>query len=351
MWPASIMLGESYRNLVSRIVLNSALLLSLIGSMASVMQAELVETDRAIRLDTDQRARGSNILVVAALDPRAPGVSQEVCASLNRLPQIVAAGGLTAGGPVEVAQSPQTPFRLFRGTDEIVRVLDPGSSGATAPNLWIAKQASQQLGVTNGVRVDLLGAERVAQIFDPGLRLPGGDLMLVQTGLWPTVDQCWFEVVPGTVSYGPTLARSMFAIEEDPITVTSVLDDPPNPLVQFRNRSTRLLWIGAAGFGWLAAGMMALSTRRENALYRVLGSGRLGATIIGLVEFALVGVLATLAATSITLMRHSDAAPASQLWALWVAGSVYALTLVGAGIVFGLVSLGNAAVQLKDRTG
>ncbi|MFY7851594.1 MAG: hypothetical protein ACOVQ6_07370, partial [Brevundimonas sp.] len=152
------MRADHVRNLLTFVVVAVA--------CGTALWTESANVTRALQADRELVDAGRNVFVVRPLTPtEEPTVDRGLCDSLNSLPQVIAAGGITDRGYVSIAQAPGLPLLLLQGSGRIGRVLDPTQPAQTYPLL--AERAAIQAGVAESAPVT--GAEVAGEVmwFNP----------------------------------------------------------------------------------------------------------------------------------------------------------------------------------------
>lgn len=356
MWRLGIMAEEALLNLRSRLGFNLgiALILSLVIGLLGWIES--VEVDQILVESAEAELAGSNVFIVGPREPvDEPVVSTDVCDSLNQLPQILSAGGLTRTELLVPPVSPGTPFQTYSGSGRIVKVLDPSVSATrlsgadTVARVWLADEASRQLGYPpNATYSDGANLAEV-EVFDPGLRYAVGQTMVLSVGYVPKTDECWFEVAPGQASK-PTVTTVQALFKGPPeMEVVPLLSDRRNFLDLYRERSTRWLWVPGALFAFLVGALHALLARGQTALYRTLGAGRFVAACIGLAEFGIVLASSAVVGGGFGVMVSRDLLSGARGVGLATVAAVWGIGLGGVGLVHLLLSRRSTIDQLKER--
>lgn len=357
MWSLVDVASEASSNLAARKWRSGLLLIPLMLIFAFQAHLESVTLNNAINDELENLRDGSRVLVVGSRTPNAePLLYGPRCDRLGSLPHARAAAGLTIATSLEVTSAPGTPLLHVRGTAAAPEVLDPTLSPFAPGYHYISWDAAEAQGV---VVPGTINAARPGTAettngpvagFDPAHRLSAGAISLLTVEPLTTVSECWLELQPGAErEAAANVALAALNTETTTFAVRSVLEVDPSPAEVYQSRVTRQLWMLVAGFVSLLGSLVALADRRESALYRTLGAGRLGAVAIGGLESLIVNWWAAALGAGAWYLGAPDLAPEATSRAIW---SVVAAVNIGvAASLLARLALTSGSIvdQLKDR--
>ncbi len=219
-----------------------------------------------------------------------PVLDRGVCDRLVRLDQIDRAGGLTDLGSVDFRSAPKTPLRVFEATGTFANILDESRGEIPQSGALISAGAARVLGFASET-VELSDGRRIdAQLFAPGQRHPSSQLMVLLPTSADKVQECWFSVRPGSSDATVGAVRLLLTTDAGPPTIGAIQEPSAtsvDPLRNFEQRPTRLLWIFTGAVGGLLLAALTVRDREQIALSRVLGATYLQTVGIGLVQIVL----------------------------------------------------------------
>ncbi len=354
-WRLGVLLAEAPANLRSRTGRSAALALVVALVVAALMWAETATARMIIQAKHDLVAAGGLVAVVAREDGATLPAPR--CSLLGQLPHVAASGGLRKGSIIHFGQAPATPFQSVEVTDSLLAIVSPGSAAAGA-GVVLSRAASDELGVTGGAWVSLLGSPvAVAGIVDTEERAES----LSRTVFLPApptggVHQCWVEFHDGAFEQGVQALPAWFA-GEGTLTI--------HPLVD-RNAGTRDLagdwWQRPTRDGWIMGAiligaflvMLLWRRRAEFALYLLLGSSRSGVAVLLTAEMYTVvlagGLLGVAWGAWIVALTGGVAQPALVL-GMRAAGLCLLLTLAMLAASLARLIPADTAAILKERPG
>lgn len=332
--------ADHVRNLLTFVVVAVA--------CGTALWTESANVTRALQADRELVDAGRNVFVVRPLTPtEEPTVDRGLCDSLNSLPQVIAAGGITDRGYVSIAQAPGLPLLLLQGSGRIGRVLDPTQPAQTYPLL--AERAAIQAGVAESAPVT--GAEVAGEVmwFNPS-RHPRGAIVLLAGTNEKSVDECWFEVVPSARDSAQRVATVRFQ-NTDGLGVAPLLpavtlqQDPASDLAAWTRQRVPLA-IGV-GVGLLLL-LRATLDRDTITSMRLAHAAPWQIVVIYLLEILVVTGAALAMGVATVAASLSDPQEAEQL-GVRAAVVVWLATAAGASIGIVNVLRRNLATQVKDR--
>jgi len=260
-----------------------------------------------------------------------PVLNRATCDGLVRLSQIELAGGLTDLGSMDFPSAPETPLRVFEATGSFAAIVDESLKGPSSAAL-ISTRAVRILGAAS-TTIELPGGRTVAfKPFDPKGRHPSSELMILLPTSEDLVQECWFLARPGSSATTANAVSLLLTTDAGPAAVGAILEPSAtsvDPLRNYRDRSTRLLWVLSGLVGGLLLASLTIRDREQIALSRVLGATYLQAVGIGVVQLVLL-VLWTLPAAVVG------------------AGLLMAIEVNSDGFGSGLVSAAAAAATMSS---
>lgn len=261
-----------------------------LATYVALLVAVIVNVETAAAADAlaDERTlveAGAGVVVVTAGSTGTTAISTESCMQLGTIADAIAAGGLRSHQSATIPTHPGAPFRLYGGTGQIGRVLDPTFDTGSAQASLVADELASSLGIRNGDTTTVTPLDQQpspvgpAYAFNPARHTLGGSMWIVDS-YEPYVDECWIEYPLHTANAGLAAARAAFAA--DPSTTVAPLlgTSGIEPAETFAHRPLADVW-PIAGLLVVAPSLLVLRLHRIRiALYRSFGAGRITAAFI-----------------------------------------------------------------------
>lgn len=219
------------------------------------------------------RTAGVNVIVVRNPQGTLSGIS---CEALNRLPLVIAAGGIGELGVASIVDVPGVPFRSATASDGYFRVLYPGFRPTPdSGGLTIAGSAvPSELGVSSGARLTLTnGYSGRVSVAPSHVRASERERWItVLSAPLDLVDECWVETEAGASedllnvlpSWFPDVEKVQAERLHSPEAVNAAIDS-------YLARPSILLGFAGGTLAGACVAVMVVLRRHEYALYRISG--------------------------------------------------------------------------------
>jgi hypothetical protein len=350
-WRWRLVLAEAVSNARANLGRSLITVVFLATAVAMVVRVEAEAVAHDLAAEQMLRAAGENVFVVAPVTPAdGPLVDAAKCASLNRYPQVVAAGGLLEMGFVALSDAPGTPLFAAGATGRLTDVLDPTAAIERGDGA-ISVAAAEQVGIGDGELVDVLAHVSRVHRFQPSPRHPRGDLLVVLPVFAEKVDQCWFETEAGATTSAASIARTLFS-DNPQLGAGPLLEADQlafDPLADFTQRQSHPLWLVVGAALGLALLLKVWMERTAISVYRLCRATPLQAALALYLELLLVAVLAYEIGTIAGLLFVTGESHVA-LWYGVAAGTATVCTALAIVPVALLVaSHSSLLAQLKDR--
>lgn len=332
-------------NVFRNVVVGAAAFLAL--NLTYQLQLEAVD-NRLIEMEA-LVSSGVNVFVVQPSSPSSdPLVSTVLCDSMNGLPQVVAAGGLTELGFLTFRHAPGVPVYTVASTGRLARVLDPTWIGGA--DALMSLRVALQSGVSDGAEVNDSPLNGPVSWFAP-TRHPKGQILAAVKSHSAQVDQCWFEVRPGTTVSALREAQTRFSGNQRLVIAPLLPDDQlrRDPAAAFQEWTKERLPIAIGAAVFLLFVGRSLLERPTMTVYRLSRAAVWQVVIILSGEAIVVLVFALFFANLVGAATSSGVHAVAREDALLATLVVVTMGIAGAtgGYVFG--STRNLSREIKDR--
>lgn len=356
-WSIRGLWQEATRNVTSTVGRTLVVAVAVCGIVGGLTWVELATTGDLLAFQDEFLARGGSVAIVDAEGL----VSASRCDALARRSEVVASGGMTRGGSVEVLSAPRTAFQTAWATPGAFEVwaADPPRGDDWTRSLFVGNVAAEELGIRDGSVILVAGEEpQQVTVIDVEARNSQAARWLISpvapAGM---VDQCWVEYAPADVEAGMAALEVAFADAGDTMAVRRAIrlgEFGRDPVAELADRPQRSAWVIAGLLLALLAWLATWFQRSEIGLYRAVGTPTAALWLLGQIEAFVVMIPAACAGflwAAAGYVATTDGFPiADQLGiAVRTAAATLLVALIVAPLAWPSLGRGQIAAQLKDR--